>query len=128
MVRDTKDFVAKNRLKDILAQRGLSQADLCRLTGFGKDQISRLCNNVKTNIFLSRAIRICEVLKVGLDDVFYDIKKVGQGYLIIDEKGGFDFKTRISPADKDMSDNGFTTIIRTIDLKKYHEGEWIFLN
>jgi putative transcriptional regulator len=58
-----------NRLKEIRAQRGLTQADLALLAGVSRNTINTIENGVFTPSTLL-ALTLAEVLKLRVEDIF----------------------------------------------------------
>lgn len=58
-----------NRLKEIRAQRGLTQADLALLAGVSRKTINTIENGVFTPSTLL-ALTLAEVLKLRVEDIF----------------------------------------------------------
>jgi putative transcriptional regulator len=63
------------RLKKILEDREMSQKELAKLSDVAEYKVSQLCMGKSKDLFLSTAKRICDVLKVSLDDAFGDVMK-----------------------------------------------------
>jgi putative transcriptional regulator len=59
-----------NRLKDIRAARGLTQADLAVLVGVSRKTINTIENDVFTPSTLL-ALSLAEALKLKVEDIFY---------------------------------------------------------
>lgn len=65
-----RQYILKNRLKDLRAERNISQTDIGRMVGVSKNSISsietgRFCPTAKL------ALLICKALNVRFEDVFY---------------------------------------------------------
>lgn len=63
-------YILKNRLKELRAERNISQTDIGRMVGVSKNSISsietgRFCPTAKL------ALLICKTLNVRFEDVFY---------------------------------------------------------
>lgn len=63
-------MVVKNRLKGILDERGIKQTWLAEKVDVSRQTISNLIND-RFNPSLELAFKICKVLNLTLDDVFY---------------------------------------------------------
>ena len=63
----------KNRLKEILNEKNISQNQLVEKTGLGKSAISNIINN-KQNATLETALDIAKYLNVSVEDIFYKQK------------------------------------------------------
>jgi len=63
-------LVVKNRLKKILDERGIKQTWLAEKVDVSRQTISNLIND-RFNPSLELAFKICKVLNLTLDDVFY---------------------------------------------------------
>jgi len=61
------------RLKKILMDKGITQTELSRLTKIPAYKISLICSGRTSNLYMTTAKKICEVLEVSLDDAFGDI-------------------------------------------------------
>lgn len=57
------------KLKALLERRGMTQAELAKLTGIRPSTISDLCNNNSDFIKIDFLNRILKALKCGLSDV-----------------------------------------------------------
>lgn len=57
------------RLKDILAERNMSQRELARLTGLRPNTISHLCSNEVDRVHLSTFEIICKTLGIELHEL-----------------------------------------------------------
>ncbi|MEQ7053046.1 helix-turn-helix transcriptional regulator [Paenibacillaceae sp. P-4] len=57
------------KLKDILAERNLSQRELARLTGLRPNTISHLCSNEVDRVHLSTFEVICKTLDIQLHEL-----------------------------------------------------------
>jgi len=64
------DKIVKNRLRDILNERGISQTWVAKKVGVTRQTISNLINN-RFCPSLELAFQICDTLGLQLDDVFY---------------------------------------------------------
>jgi len=60
----------KNRLKEILDERGIKQNWLSEKAGITKQTMSNLINN-RFNVSLESAIKIVKALDLKIEDVFY---------------------------------------------------------
>lgn len=60
----------KLRLAVLLAQRGMSRADLARLTGIRPNTIGDMCNNTSAQISIKNLALICEALHCSPGDLF----------------------------------------------------------
>lgn len=60
----------KNRLKEILDERGMKQNFVAEKAGITRQTFSNLVNN-RFNPSLELAFKICNVLELSLDQVFY---------------------------------------------------------
>jgi DNA-binding Xre family transcriptional regulator len=61
------------RLKKILIERKMTQKELSKISDVAEYKISQLASGTISNIYLTTAKRICEVLQVTLDDAFGDV-------------------------------------------------------
>ena len=61
------------RLKKILIERKMTQKELSKITDVAEYKISQLASGTISNIYLTTAKKICEVLGVTLDDAFGDV-------------------------------------------------------
>ena len=61
------------RLKKVLTDKKMSQKELSKLSDVAEYKISQLASVTISNIYLTTAKRICEVLQVTLDDAFGDV-------------------------------------------------------
>ncbi|MBO5448856.1 MAG: helix-turn-helix transcriptional regulator [Ruminococcus sp.] len=59
----------KVKLRSLLTQKGLTQAELAQATGIRPSTISQLCNNVAVSFKFSHLELICKVLKCNLKDI-----------------------------------------------------------
>ncbi|ASJ52136.1 helix-turn-helix transcriptional regulator [Brevibacillus sp. HB1.2] len=57
------------KLKEILAERNMSQRELARLTGLRPNTISHLCSNEVDRVHLSTFEVICKTLDIELHDL-----------------------------------------------------------
>ncbi|AIQ73016.1 helix-turn-helix domain-containing protein [Paenibacillus odorifer] len=57
------------KLKDILAERNMSQRELSRLTGLRPNTISHLCSSGVDRVHLSTFDIICKALDIQLHDL-----------------------------------------------------------
>lgn len=57
------------KLKDILAERNMSQRELARLTGLRPNTISHLCSNEVDRVHLSTFEVICKTLDIQLHEL-----------------------------------------------------------
>lgn len=64
------------RLKEILAEKNMSQADLVRLTGLRKAAISQLVNNRYERLQLDHILRIMRCLELEKFDDLLEITEV----------------------------------------------------
>ena len=60
----------KNRLKEILDERGIKQNWLSEKAGITKQTMSNLINN-RFNVSLESAMKIVKALDLKIEDVFY---------------------------------------------------------
>jgi len=60
------------RLRTVLAEKGIMQKDLAKMSGVETYQISQLCSGLKSNVMLDTAKRIAKALNVTLDEAFGD--------------------------------------------------------
>ena len=60
----------KNRLKEILDERGIKQNWLSEKAGITKQTMSNLINN-RFNVSLESAIKIVKAFDLKIEDVFY---------------------------------------------------------
>ena len=61
------------RLKKILIEKKMTQKELSRISEVAEYKISQLASGTISNIYLTTAKKICEVLGVTLDDAFGDV-------------------------------------------------------
>lgn len=61
------------RLKKILIEKKMTQKELSRISDVAEYKISQLASGTISNIYLTTAKKICEVLGVTLDDAFGDV-------------------------------------------------------
>jgi DNA-binding Xre family transcriptional regulator len=61
------------RLKKILIEKKMTQKELSKISDVAEYKISQLASGTISNIYLTTAKRICEVLQVTLDDAFGDV-------------------------------------------------------
>ncbi len=59
----------KVKLRSLLTQKGLTQAELAQATGIRPSTISQLCNNVAVSFKFSHLELICKYLKCDLNDI-----------------------------------------------------------
>lgn len=64
------DKIVKNRLREILEERGISQTWVAKKTEVTRQTISNLINH-RFCPSLELAFKICDALGLTLDDVFY---------------------------------------------------------
>ncbi|MCC3378523.1 helix-turn-helix domain-containing protein [Paenibacillus farraposensis] len=57
------------KLKEILAERNMSQRELARLTGLRPNTISHLCSNEVDRVHLSTFDIICKTLNISLNEL-----------------------------------------------------------
>jgi putative transcriptional regulator len=57
------------RLKEILAERNMSQRELARLAGLRPNTISHLCSNDVDRVHLSTFDIICKTLNISLNEL-----------------------------------------------------------
>ncbi|UKS30179.1 helix-turn-helix transcriptional regulator [Paenibacillus sp. HWE-109] len=57
------------KLAEILAERGMSQRELSRLTGIRHPSINEMCENKTQRLPLDNLAIICEKLNVGITDI-----------------------------------------------------------
>ncbi|WP_084411377.1 helix-turn-helix domain-containing protein [Paenibacillus glacialis] len=57
------------RLKEILAEKNMSQRELARLAGLRPNTISHLCSNNVDRVHLSTFEIICKTLKISLNEL-----------------------------------------------------------
>jgi len=65
--------MVKNKLKDILANRGIKQNWLADQVGVNKTTIGNIASN-KYNTSLEVAFKIADILDMKVDEIFYLIK------------------------------------------------------
>jgi DNA-binding Xre family transcriptional regulator len=70
---DNKPKKRFTRLKKILIERKMTQKELSQISDVAEYKISQLASGTISNIYLTTAKRICEVLQVTLDDAFGDV-------------------------------------------------------
>jgi DNA-binding Xre family transcriptional regulator len=61
------------RLKKILIEKKMTQKELSKISDVAEYKISQLASGTISNIYLTTAKKICEVLGVTLDDAFGDV-------------------------------------------------------
>jgi len=61
------------RLKKVLKDKNFTQKELAEKADIGEYKISLLCSGKATNIHMTTAKRICDVLGCSLDEAFGDI-------------------------------------------------------
>ena len=61
------------RLKKILIEKKMTQKELSRISDVAEYKISQLASGTISNIYLTTAKKMCEVLGVTLDDAFGDV-------------------------------------------------------
>ncbi len=61
------------KLRELLERRGMTQAELARLTGIRPSTICDMCNNNADFLKVDYLNRILAVLNCGLNDVLEDI-------------------------------------------------------
>lgn len=59
----------KVKLRSLLTQKGLTQAELAQATGIRPSTVSQLCNNVAVSFKFSHLELICKFLKCDLNDI-----------------------------------------------------------
>lgn len=59
----------KVKLRSLLMQNGLTQAELAQATGIRPSTVSQLCNNVAVSFKFSHLDLICKFLKCDLNDI-----------------------------------------------------------
>lgn len=59
----------KVKLRSLLMQKGLTQAELAQATGIRPSTVSQLCNNVAVSFKFSHLELICKYLKCDLNDI-----------------------------------------------------------
>jgi putative transcriptional regulator len=62
------------RLKQILADRNMSQRELARLTGLRPNTISHLCSNEVDRVHLSTFDIICQTLNININELIVEDK------------------------------------------------------
>lgn len=62
--------MAKNRLKSIREERGISQEELAKRTGLSRTTISKIENNEEVNVTTRTIATISEVFGVSPSDIF----------------------------------------------------------
>ncbi len=65
----------KNRISELLKEKGMSQADICRLTGISTALMSNYVKG-KASPSLSNAVAIADALNVSLDELAGRLVKV----------------------------------------------------
>ena len=60
------------KLRRILKERSMTQAELCKKTGMECYSVSLICSSNKKDMLLSTAKKICKALDCTLDEVFGD--------------------------------------------------------
>ncbi|MBK5239784.1 helix-turn-helix domain-containing protein [Clostridium sp.] len=61
----------KNKLKQILADRGIKQSWICEHTGITKATMSNIVNN-RYNTSMEIGFKIAELLGLSITDIFYN--------------------------------------------------------
>ena len=86
-----KDITGFNvRLTEKMAERGVTQADLCRLTGLASSMVSHYCTGQRMPS-VPAALKIATVLNTSIDYLAYGDqnknKKQAKGSSVVSEKG-----------------------------------------
>lgn len=64
------------KIKELREKAGLSQMDLCGLSGIDLTSLRSLENNRRNNAYIIALVAVAEVLKVKVTDLFdYKVKK-----------------------------------------------------
>ena len=70
MVVDIENAVVKNRLKEILLERGITQSWLAKQVGLHRGTLNNLIAN-RYNTSADIAMKIAHVLNMKFDDIFW---------------------------------------------------------
>jgi len=68
--RKPKESLKGNRIKDILEQREMTQAELSDLSGVPTQHLSRIVNGQRKCISLPIAFKLARALNLSVEDVF----------------------------------------------------------
>jgi len=60
----------KNKLKEIMFFKGITQNDLEKITGIGQSELSKIINDKKPGLQLRTAQKIAMALGVKVDDIW----------------------------------------------------------
>ena len=60
----------KNRLKELREQRGISQVELCEMTGLSRTTISKIENNEEVNVNTQTIVKIADVFGLQPSEIF----------------------------------------------------------
>jgi len=63
--------MAKNKLREIMFFKDITQNDLEKLTGIGQSELSRIINDKKSGLQLRTAQKIAKALGVKVDDIWH---------------------------------------------------------
>lgn len=59
----------KVKLKEILAERGISQRELARLTDLRPSTINHLCSNTANSVYFETLEVICKALNIRIEEL-----------------------------------------------------------
>lgn len=76
------------RIKEVLKERGMTGAQLCKETGLSQTSLSRIIKG-EQNPRLALLIQIAKVLDVDIKDLFNSTKDVDSNILYIKKNGKF---------------------------------------
>lgn len=62
--------MGKNKLREIMFFKGITQNDLEKLTGIGQSELSKIINNKKPGLQLRTAQKIAKALESTVDDIW----------------------------------------------------------
>jgi len=62
--------MAKNRLREVMFFKGITQNELEKLTGIGQSELSKIINDKKPGLQLRTAQKIAKALGVKVDDIW----------------------------------------------------------
>jgi putative transcriptional regulator len=62
----------KIRLKDILAERGISQRELARMMGIRHPTINHLCSDDVDRVYIRTLEAICEALEISIHELIVE--------------------------------------------------------
>jgi DNA-binding XRE family transcriptional regulator len=84
--------VIKNKIKEILAQRNMTQNDLASALDMSVGNVSNIVNN-KIQVTLPLAFKISYLLDMPIDDIFYDEESLEKDYInhVVETEGMLEF-------------------------------------